>query len=73
MGLLFPTLIDPASETIKRYGILKPNGDGLPHPTALVIDRKGVVRYRRVDEDYKVRPAAGELIEALGGLSRTRD
>ena len=68
MGLSFPTLLDPGSETIKRYGILKPDGDGLPHPTALIIDKKGIVRYKRVDEDYRVRPAARDLIEALGGM-----
>lgn len=68
LSLGFPTLMDPGADTIKRYGILKPGGDDLPHPTALVIDQKGVVRYKRVDEQYTVRPAAVELLEALRKL-----
>ena len=68
LSLGFPTLMDPGAETIKEYGILKPGGDNLPHPTALVIDRKGVVHYKRVDEQYTARPAAGELLDALRKL-----
>lgn len=51
--------MDPAADTINRYGILKPGGDDLLHPTTPVIDKKGVVHYKRVDEQYTVRPAQG--------------
>lgn len=67
-GLEFPVLMDPELETVRAYGILNEKSGKLPHPTALVIDREGVVRYLRVDVDYKVRPAPAEILEALGGL-----
>ncbi len=67
-GLEFPLLIDPGSATIKRYGILNPEDGKIPHPTAVVVDRQGIVRYLRVDEDYRQRPANEELLAALEGL-----
>ncbi len=68
LGLTFANLIDPDSETIKRYGILNEGKGKIPHPTALVIDRQGVVRFVRVDEDYRKRPSNDELLEALRQL-----
>jgi len=40
----------------------------VPHPTTVIIDRQGVIRYLRVDIDYKVRPSVAELLEALDRL-----
>lgn len=68
LGLTFTTLMDPVSETIKRYGILNPEQGAIPHPTALVLDKEGVVRFLRVDEDYKKRPSNEELLDALRRL-----
>jgi len=68
LGLTFPTLIDADSATIRSYGILNEADGKIPHPTALVIDRAGVVRYRRTDVNYKVRPPGEELLAALKGL-----
>ncbi len=65
LGLTFVNLMDPASETIKRYGILNEQQGEIPHPTALVIDRQGIIRYARVDEDYKKRPSNQELLQVL--------
>jgi peroxiredoxin len=67
-GLEFPVLVDPECETTRAYGILNEESGKVPHPTALVIDKEGVVRFVRVDVDYKVRPAPAELFEALAGL-----
>jgi peroxiredoxin len=68
-GLAMPFLLDPGAETIKKYGVYNEQSDRvIPHPTALIIDKQGVVRYVRVDEDYKIRPSVEELLEALNGL-----
>ncbi len=69
-GLGFPLLADPGGEVIERYGIRneKVTDRVLPDPTALVLDREGRVRYKRIDVDYTVRPPAAELIEALKKL-----
>ncbi len=65
-GLTFPVLLDPAANTIKAYGLYNVDSDrGIPHPAALIIDKKGLVRYVRVDEDYRERPSIEELRDAL--------
>ena len=65
LGLSFPVLADPECATIRAYGVLNEDSGKIPHPAALVIDKEGVVRFVRVDVDYKVRPEPEELIAAL--------
>jgi peroxiredoxin len=73
-GLELTFLVDPEAEVIDRYGLRNPDHPAsfgvAPHPAALVIDRDGVIRYKRVDVDYKVRPTAAELVEAVRGLAK---
>jgi hypothetical protein len=40
----------------------------VPHPTAVVVDGEGVIRFFRLDVDYTRRPSSAELLEALDGL-----
>lgn len=68
LGLSFPVLVDAEGATARAYGIWNERNGKVPHPTALVIDREGIVRFVRVDEDYKVRPDPSELIEAVKAL-----
>jgi len=71
-SITFPLLIDSSGEVIDRYGIRNPRSTDavLPHPTALVLDRDGRVRSKRIDVDYRVRPPAEDLVEAVRALSR---
>jgi len=64
-GLEFPILLDSENTVSISYGLLNEDNPKVPHPTALVIDTSGVIRYLRVDEDHRVRPSAEELLEAL--------
>ncbi len=64
-GLTFPVLIDSDNEVMSSYGLVNPAKPEAPHPTALIIDNEGVIRFMRVDEDYKVRPQPQDLITAL--------
>lgn len=68
-GLGFPVLADPGCEATRAYGVLNEDSGKIPHPTAVVIDKEGVIRFLRVDVDYKVRPAPEELFGALRSLS----
>jgi peroxiredoxin len=72
LGLSFTNLMDPVSETIKRYGVLNETHGAIPHPTGLVLDTKGVIRFLRVDEDYRKRPTNEELLDALKRLQPPR-
>jgi peroxiredoxin len=66
----FTFLSDPDHAVIARYGVLNPSGSrrGIPHPAAYVIDRQGVVRWRDVQTDYKVRPTNAQIVSALEAL-----
>lgn len=69
----FTFLSDPDHTVIDRYGVLNPSGSrrGIPHPATYVIDQKGVVRWRDVQTDYKVRPTNTAIKAALRD-ARTR-
>lgn len=66
--LSFPILVDEGAEVTRAYGILNEKMPKIPHPTAIVVDKEGVMRYVRVDVDYTVRPEPEEILEALGTL-----
>lgn len=62
-------LSDADHRVIDAYGLLNEAAAArqryLPHPATYVIDAKGIVRWRFVEKDYKVRPANDAVIEAL--------
>ncbi len=65
----FTFLMDPGHRVIDRYGLLNPRGRGWPHPTVYVIDRKGVVRWKFTEVNYKIRPTNEMILEALQEVS----
>ena len=66
----FLLLSDPGSRVIGRYGLLNPEGRGWPHPTTFVLDKRGVVHWKFVETDYRVRPTNEQILEALDQASR---
>ncbi len=67
----FVMLSDPDHSVIDRYGLFNPDAPPnrpLPHPATYVIDADGVVRYRFVEVDYRVRPTNEDVLEVLRSL-----
>ncbi len=67
----FIMLSDPDHAVIDRYGLFNENAPPnrpLPHPATYVIDKEGVVRYRFVEVDYRVRPTNEDILEILKTL-----
>lgn len=67
----FIMLSDPDHRVIDRYGLFNPDAPPnrpLPHPATYVIDKEGVVRYRFVEVDYRVRPTNEDILEVLKAL-----
>lgn len=66
----FTFLSDPGHRVIDRYGVLNRQGRGgtIPHPTTMVIDKRGVVRWKVVETDYKIRPTNQQILDALAKL-----
>jgi alkyl hydroperoxide reductase subunit AhpC len=64
----FPLLEDQHHQVIDRYGLLNPEGKGWPHPATYVIDREGIVRWKFVEVNYKVRATNDMILNALQAL-----
>ena len=67
-GVGFPLLEDRGHRVIDRYGIRNPQSRGWPHPATYVIDKTGMVRWRFVETDYRVRPTNDLILSALRSL-----
>jgi len=66
----FPLLYDKRSETISAYGVLDSSSEkGEPHPATFVVDRLGIIRYRKVYSDYKEKSTVREILLVLEGLT----
>lgn len=58
---------------IEGYGLLnenmkKPGREGIPHPTTIVIDEKGVIRFRETWVDFRKRTSPATIIQELDKL-----
>jgi peroxiredoxin len=71
-GIGFQLLSDADLSVIRSWGLVNSNSPQVPHPTAIVLDRDGVVRYLRQDVDYKRRPPVEELLAAIDSIDDRR-
>ena len=63
-------LFDPRGATVDRYGLRDPEYagkelDGVPRPSVFVLDQRGVVRWVKIETDYRERPSIEEISAAL--------
>ncbi|PYN78127.1 MAG: hypothetical protein DMD96_21705 [Candidatus Rokuibacteriota bacterium] len=56
----------------RRYGLVHarggPNGEDVPIPTTVVIDRHGIVRWLKLADNYQVRPDPTDVARAVRAL-----
>lgn len=70
-GLAFPLYSDTGSKMIDALKLRDPRypadsfAYGVPYPTTLLIDAKGVVKGKTIETDYKIRPSNADLIAML--------
>jgi peroxiredoxin len=65
----FPFLTDRDHSVIDRYGLFNdadPRGRQITHPATMLIDKVGVVRWKFVEVDYRVRPTNEDVLAELG-------
>ena len=71
-GYSFTFLSDPNAEVIRRYDILHKgagvSGHDVARPAEFLVDRGGVVRWRNLTEDLKVRARPEQMLEAARAL-----
>jgi len=68
-GLTLTALLDPKLEAATAFGVRNEAVNRVPHPTAVVVDRDGIVRYARTDVTYIRRPPVAELLAAVRALA----
>jgi peroxiredoxin len=72
IGYTYPLLSDPDAKAIGAYGILHKgegvNGQDIARPAEFLVDREGVVRWRYLTEDLKVRARPEQMLAAARGL-----
>src|SRR5437867_12516399 len=59
IGLSFRILADPDLKTIDTYDLRHPGGGhtgDVARPASFLLDRDGVVRWRDLTENYRIRP-----------------
>lgn len=77
--LTLPLLSDPEGRVIGRYGLLNmhtaPGPKGRPYatPGTFIVDPEGVVRWRMVDDNWKLRPTNELVMAALHAAERGED
>lgn len=68
--LPFPLLSDPKGELIKLLGLWNEE-ENVAHPSIIVVDKSGTVRYVYTGEDFADRPGDEEIFEALDKLDQS--
>ena len=72
LGLEYRVLSDGDRAVIRSYGVLHPaasvDGGDIARPATFVVDADGVVRWRNLTENWRVRVRPDSVIEALAGL-----
>jgi peroxiredoxin len=66
LGITFPLASDQSLVVMKAYEVY--NKDAIPHPTTIIIDKTGVIRFREVHENYKERTSVENILAALKQL-----
>jgi len=63
---------DPDLAVTRRYGLVHARGgqqgEDVPRPTTVVLDRDGVVRWLWVSDNFQVRPDPNDVLRAVRGL-----
>ncbi len=69
MGFPFPVLSDPDLAVTRRYGLLHEKGmigkGDVPRPATILVGDDGLVRWVRVGDNIRSRPAPEEIFEQL--------
>lgn len=65
-GAKYQILSDSDRKVIQSYGILNPKENGgIAHPTIIIVDKAGVIRYLYVGKDPQDRPPDETVIEEI--------
>ncbi len=75
LGLGFPIAADPELRAIDAYGVRDEQsraGTPIARPASFLIDANGVVRWRDLTENFRIRPHPDVILAAIDRLARER-
>jgi peroxiredoxin len=71
-GYTFPLLSDAGTTTIRHYDLVHKDavekGHDIARPAEFLIDRDGIVRWRNLTENFRVRARPEQMLEAARNL-----
>lgn len=67
LKLPFPVLSDVDHKVIDAYDLFNPDGN-IAKPALFVLDKKGIVRWVFLDEDYRIRAVNDAVLAELKKL-----
>lgn len=72
LHLSYRFLADRDLAVARRYGLIHakggPDGQDVPKPATIVVDRDGVVRWFTVSHNFQVRPDPGDVLQMIRSL-----
>ena len=72
LHLNYRFLADGDLAVARRYGLIHPaggpNGEDVPKPATIVVDRNGTVRWFKVAHNFQVRPDPGDVLKVVRSL-----
>ncbi len=72
LHLAFRFVADRDLAVARRYGLVHahggPDGQDVPRPATVVLDRNGIVRWFSVSRNFQVRPDAGDVLRVVRSL-----
>jgi len=74
LDLGFPVLSDPALKVIDTYGLRHPGagpeGRDIARPASFLIDTEGIIRWRDLTNNYRIRPHPDVILAELDKLGK---
>src|SRR5215468_5942743 len=70
LGLRYRVLSDPDLTAIDAYGLRHdpPGEPPIAHPASFLIDANGLVRWRNITDNYRLRPQPETILAAIDQL-----
>jgi peroxiredoxin len=72
LRLAYRFVADQDLAVARRYGLIHPRGGAegqdVPRPATVVVDRQGVVRWFSVSRNFQVRPDPADVLSAVRAL-----
>jgi peroxiredoxin len=73
LGLDFPILSDPSAEAITAWGVVHadgmPGGGAIARPATFLVEADGVISWRSLTDNWRVRVRPEHVLEALHNTS----